>query len=255
MLEYLSTSLTTIESLYPRCGIVLTGDFNCLNVSRLLVQFKLKQLIQAPTCVNSTLNLIITNMPQVYDKNLEQIFPPCGLSDHSVVFLQPKPCPPRNSGPRSTPRRDTRGSRRAALGRYLESVDWSVLDTAVGCENKLRLFLDFVRTGIDIIMPLKPVKLHVNNAPWITTEFKELIRARDKASSRGDSDNFRWLRNKVNHERKLCLSRYFNTKVANVKTTKLSQWWGEVKKIAGMVPAMGMDDIRSQHHLDDVKNK
>lgn len=42
MLEYLSTSLTTIEGLYPGSGIVLTGDFNRLNISRLLVQFKLK---------------------------------------------------------------------------------------------------------------------------------------------------------------------------------------------------------------------
>ena len=125
-------------------------------------------------------------------------------------------------------RRDTRGSRRAELGRYLGSVDWSVLDTAVGCENKLRLFCDFVRTGVDTIMPLKSVKFHVNDAPWITVEFKELIRARDKAFARGDSVNFRRLRNKVNRERKLCRSRYFNTKVAKLKKT-ISRASGGVK--------------------------
>ena len=95
----------------------------------------------------------------------------------------------------------------------------------------------------------------MNDAPWITVEFKELIRARDKAFARGDSVNFRRLRNKVNRERKLCRSRYFNTKVAKFKKTKPSQWWGEVKKIAGMAPATGKDDIRSQLHLDDVENK
>ena len=57
------------------------------------------------------------------------------------------------------------------------------------------------------------------------------------------SGKFRWLHNKVNRERKLCQSRYFNTKVANLKTTKPSQWCVEVKKIAGMAPATGMVDI------------
>ena len=104
-------------------------------------------------------------------------------------------------------------------------------------------------------MSLKPVKLHVNNAPWTTAEFKELIRARDKAFAKEDSVNFCRLRNKVNRERKLCRSRYFHTKVVNLKTIKLSQWWGEVKKIAGMAHAPGMVDIRSQLHFDDVENK
>ena len=36
MLTYLSTTLTTIESQYPGCGILPAGDFNRLNVSRLL---------------------------------------------------------------------------------------------------------------------------------------------------------------------------------------------------------------------------
>ena len=65
--------------------------------------------------------------------------------------------------------------------------------------------------------------LQMSVAPWITVEFKELIRARDKAFARGDSVNFRRLRNKVNRERKLCRSRYFNTKVAKLKKTKPSQ--------------------------------
>ena len=39
MLSYLSTSLTTIESDYPGCGLMLAGDFNRLKVNRLLNQF------------------------------------------------------------------------------------------------------------------------------------------------------------------------------------------------------------------------
>ncbi len=41
----------------------------------------------------------------------------------------------------------------------------------------------------------------------------------------------------------------------NLKTTNPSRWWSEVKKIAGMTPATGGDDIRSQLHLDAIENK
>ena len=41
MLDYLASSLTSIEGHYPGCGILLTGDFSRLKMSCLLVQFKL----------------------------------------------------------------------------------------------------------------------------------------------------------------------------------------------------------------------
>jgi hypothetical protein len=59
-------------------------------------------------------------------------------------------------------------SRRLELRRYLSSIDWSVVDSITGCENKLLLFEDLVKNGVDILMPLKSVKLHVNDAPWVT---------------------------------------------------------------------------------------
>ena len=58
MLNYLSTTLTTIESQYPGCGIFLAGDFNRLNVSRLLTPFKMKQLVRSPTRGDRILDLL-----------------------------------------------------------------------------------------------------------------------------------------------------------------------------------------------------
>lgn len=37
-----------------------------------------------------------------------------------------------------------------------------------------------------------------------------------------------------------------------LKTTKPSQWWRDVKMIAGMTSATGGDDIRSHLHLDGI---
>ena len=55
MLEYLAKSLTDIEGHYPGCGIILAGDFNRLNVSRLSRQFRMKQLVHLHTRGDQTL--------------------------------------------------------------------------------------------------------------------------------------------------------------------------------------------------------
>ena len=100
MLTYLSTTLTTIEIQYHGCGILPAGDFNRLNVSRLLTQFKMKQLFRSPTRGDRILDLVLTNLPQMYDKNGVKILPPFGLSDHNVVLLHP--CKGQISSRRST---------------------------------------------------------------------------------------------------------------------------------------------------------
>ena len=124
MIDYLITSLTTIEGRFPGCGIILSGDFNRLKINRLLTKFKLKQLVRVPTRGDQTLDLILTNMSQVYNEDLVQTFPPFGLSDHVVVLLEPKPrCMRNTSSRRCITRRDTRERRKCELGRYFGSID------------------------------------------------------------------------------------------------------------------------------------
>ena len=86
----------------------------------------------------------------------------------------------------------------------------------------------------------------------MTAEFKALIKARQKAFAQGDTEGYRHLRNITYHERKVCRGKFYASKVANLKTTKPSQWWREVKMIAGMTPATGGEDIRSHLHLDGI---
>ena len=43
------------------------------------------------------------------------------------------------------------------------------------CEDQARLLEDLVNIGLDITMPIKYSKLHVNEPPWFTPEFKSLI--------------------------------------------------------------------------------
>ena len=107
--------------------------------------------------------------------------------------------------------------------RVFGSKDWSVVDSVLDCEKQAELFRDFVKIRLDIIMPLTTIKLHVNDVPWVSAEFKAIIKSRKKAFAQGDTERFRHLRNIVTSQ--LCRRKYYATKVANLKTTKACQGW------------------------------
>ena len=88
ILEHLFNSLNLAESKHPNCGILVTGDFNRLDISGLLNHFRLKQMVKVSTRRNATLDLVLTNMHDYYYS--PQAYPPFGLSDHSTVVASPK---------------------------------------------------------------------------------------------------------------------------------------------------------------------
>ena len=112
-------------------------------------------------------------MSQLYGKNAVETLPPFGLSDRNVVIVRPT-CRTTSEGPnrKVIVRRDTRPSRKLELGRYLAAIDWTALDSAVTCDDKLKLLVDTIVVGMDNIMPAKQFRVHYNDPPWITPEFK-----------------------------------------------------------------------------------
>ena len=93
------------------------GDLN----RRLTFQFKLRQIVDNPTRRDWTLDLVlITNLPQLYDKNSVQILSPFGLSDHNVVNLNHKTRATRGRLSRKQiSRSHTLASKKLELGGYL----------------------------------------------------------------------------------------------------------------------------------------
>ncbi len=78
MEEYLLDTLSNIESSHPNCGILLTGDFNRLDVRQVTNHFRFKQLVDFATGGDNTLDLILTNWNEYYLKPVK--LPPFGLS-------------------------------------------------------------------------------------------------------------------------------------------------------------------------------
>ena len=60
--ECLTECLSTLESDFSNCGIILTDDFNHFSILPVVRQLKLKQLIKFPTQGSNTLDQILKNL-------------------------------------------------------------------------------------------------------------------------------------------------------------------------------------------------
>ena len=81
-------------------------------------------------------------------------------------------------------------------------------------------------------MPVKSLKIHTQDAPWMTGHLKSLIRKRQKAFSR-NCLTFKLYRNRVNRERKRCKSIYYQTKIKDLGVTEPREMVGRMQKYVG----------------------
>ena len=85
-------------------------------------------------------------------------------------------------------------------------------------------------------MPLRQFCAFPADAPWMSQKLKSLIRKRQKTFCKNgpDSHLFKFYRNAVNRERKLCKAKYYDSKIQQMKGEHPKVWWKEVKRISGM---------------------
>ena len=143
--------------------------------------------------------------------------------------------------------RDLRPSKRHAMQIYLENVDVPrLLDTVEPCVEKVSLFENIVKSGLDFIIPLRSKTIHRSEPPWLNDKLKNLIKRHQCALAKGNMDTFRTLRNCMDRECKICRAKYYEAKVSHLRECKPSVWWKEVKKLSSMSPASETWDDNSK---------
>ena len=90
LLDYLSATPNTLDGEFTGGGNFLCQDFNRLKVNCLSTQFRPRQLVNKPTRGDQILDLVLTNLSDMYDKNGVQTLLPFGLSDNNVVVVRLK---------------------------------------------------------------------------------------------------------------------------------------------------------------------
>ena len=247
--DYLVSSLVSLEAIYPNCAFILAGDFNRTFlplIQSAVKAFHLKPTVDFPTRGDRTLDQSFTNLCDYFSAPIS--LPPFGLSDHVTVFM--------GSGTRdnSKPKRkiiksrDKRPSKVESVGRFLIGVPWSsLLSPAQSCEEKLSILTGVINFGLDTIMPVRSIKVHETDRPWVYAQLKQLIVRRQKAVASGNKPLFKILWNKVNRERKSCRGVYYENKVKDLQDSKPRDWWREVKQQCGSPKTTG-SDLKSVLH-------
>lgn len=135
-----------------------------MNLQLIKNHYHLKQIVKVPTRKNAVLDLILTKLAGHYAN--PEAFPAFGLSDHNTVLAASMIREGRLKATRFILKRDLRPSRKAELGRYLSGIDWHRLLNGLECrENLLEVFQQVISTGLDLLMPLKRVRINTRDAP------------------------------------------------------------------------------------------
>ena len=70
----------------------------------------------------------------------------------------------------------------ASPGRYLLEFPWdSALSLNESCDDKLAAITQIINYGLDTIMPVRSVKVHQTDRPWINADLKRLVQKRQQA--------------------------------------------------------------------------
>ena len=124
------------------------------------------------------------------------------------------------------------------MGRYLLSIDWSLMFASLGSGDEMwNTVHTIVHTGLDLIMPKRQIRVCNADAQWMNHKLKSLIVKRQQAfiSINGvNSILFKYYRNLVNRERKVCRAKYYESKIQQLKGEHPKKWWSEVKRLSNM---------------------
>ena len=160
-----------------------------------------------------------------------------GTSDHGAVFWRPKPSRDITVRAHKAQKRSVRRFPESAInafGRWVSSHHWFTrLDSVASVDSLTESFNTGVKTAIDIRFPLKSVKIHPTNKPWMTSRIKQLILERQRVFYSNRNGRWKELRIKVRDEIAAREKAFYSEKVSYLKNTDPRKWWSLVNRLSG----------------------
>ena len=168
LMEHLLSSVDHLRSRHPDIGILITGDFNRMNMFQLINGNDLSQIVDFPTRGKATLDLMLTsgNLRECYEK--PYLLSPLGLSDHSCVIWKPKHHRVAKCEHKAQITRPLLESGMRKFGSWIQSLDWHQVLEATSTQKKADAFYEILDLGMNTCFPEKKKRVHSNDKSWIT---------------------------------------------------------------------------------------
>jgi hypothetical protein len=116
---------------------------------------------------------------------------------------------------------------------YISEYNWSPVLNASCINDKVSKFLEITTEMVDAFFPLKPVKIQVDDKPFINGRIKQLIQKRDKAYQLGRVDQPKLLRNLIVAEIRKAKRVFYERNIKPFHNQNSKKWWTNVKRIVG----------------------
>lgn len=226
LVTYLTEAADDIFRNHPGAGVIISGDMNRLNLLSLIIAHSMKQVVDKPTRHNIILDKIVTNLKQFYHP--VELIAPIGQSDHNGILLKPKVLPPRQNKTKMKQARPMRESSIRSFGNWITHHDWSSVSNVHDVNEKCDRFYSELNPAIDSHFPIKSVRLHEDDKPWITTKIKCLIRQRQQLFNSRSPD---WtnIRNQIQREIQKAKIDFYHNRVHRLKQENPSSWYRYIK--------------------------
>lgn len=215
-LDYLSQSLTRITQAYPRSYITIGGDFNRISLVDLEVPFCLTILDSPPTRAAATLDLLLTNRPDLVLET--SCFDPILQTDHRAVLLKPRHRIPPTRTQVHFIDYNRRGS--AKLSRIIDSTSFTDIFLTEDVHDAAFLLDAKIENCVKEAFPRRTVTMSDRDPAWITPKVKWLLQQKKRAKARG------------NHQTSdLLEERLGMMKMKFLNKNQSSQFWNKVDTI------------------------
>ncbi|XP_059825173.1 uncharacterized protein LOC132393795 [Hypanus sabinus] len=187
--EAISELLTT----HPDSFVVIAGDFNHTSLKTVFPKFL--QYVDFKTRADNTLDLVYTNTPQAYKAAPR---PHLGHSDHISVMLTPayKPLLKHVRAEKRQRRVWPKGAASALQDCFLHT-DWDIFKTAASYDDHTDIeeyaeeVISYIAKCTEDVTVMKTFTARGYKKPWMTTEVRSLLKARDTAYRLGDRSALR----------------------------------------------------------------
>ncbi len=231
MTTHLVDAIDTVMKRHPYAGVIVLGDVNQLN-DKPLRDYPLKQIVKSATRGSALLDKIYTTIADWFKPPV--VLPNIANSDHCAVMITPVQRGNVRRGERVpvvVRSNDLNGKN--ALGRELNSVNWLPLYRMTCVESMITFFYSTVTSLVDKHLPERVVIRHTSDKPWITDEFRRLIRKRQHAWSNGNSTEYNRLRNQIIRLSHKLRKRFYEQRIQGLRNCNASNWWRQTKRITG----------------------
>lgn len=243
MTDYLINVLDSVNKDHPNLGLLLCGDFNQLPESQLR-SYPLSQVVTAATRRTAILDKIFTNLKSWYQPPI--VLPAVGSSDHDAVLLPPAAAPSRPPKRKCvTFSRSSDPNGKAMICHYLKHFNWSRLYVMNSCQDMVQYFYSVVLYLLDTYLPVVRRESFSCDKPWVTPEFRQLIKRRQRAFLSGQLSLYRQLRNRTKRTAVTLRKKYFEKKIESLHSLDPHTWWTKIKHFL---------NSSNSNHLEGLQN-